>query len=250
MVLLARTVDDLELGLSTCVGPDIRDPLSIGTEAQVGSARDGRNSRSRPTLASHRSPGKSARALLRLAMRCRASPISKRSPPNVAEASKHSARCGLPMSPTAMARCCGIGGPNSRRPSFGTLRRAGSLRRRIISPPSGGVRPSIRSFRDLFARKDFLVAPAASVFPWNNDTGDVTRIDDVGPRNADRLSRGHLYRLAGWLSRCSPCRRRERPDQKPFGVQIIAAPGQESKLFAFGRRIEEQLGFCHRRPPI
>jgi len=41
-----------------------------------------------------------------------------------------------------------------------------------------------------------------------------------------------------------------QPDQKPFGVQIIAAPGQESKLFAFGRRIEEQLGFCHRRPPI
>ena len=34
-----------------------------------------------------------------------------------------------------------------------------------------------------------------------------------------------------------------RPDQKPFGVQIIAAPGEESKLFAFGRRIEEQLGF-------
>jgi Asp-tRNA(Asn)/Glu-tRNA(Gln) amidotransferase A subunit family amidase len=39
-------------------------------------------------------------------------------------------------------------------------------------------------------------------------------------------------------------------DQKPFGVQIIAAPGEESKLFAFGRRIEEQLGFCHRPPPI
>jgi Asp-tRNA(Asn)/Glu-tRNA(Gln) amidotransferase A subunit family amidase len=41
-----------------------------------------------------------------------------------------------------------------------------------------------------------------------------------------------------------------QPDQKPFGVQIIAAPGQESGLFAFGRRIEGQMGFCHRPPPI
>ena len=30
--LLARSVDDLELGLSACVGPDVRDPLSIGAE--------------------------------------------------------------------------------------------------------------------------------------------------------------------------------------------------------------------------
>jgi amidase len=41
-----------------------------------------------------------------------------------------------------------------------------------------------------------------------------------------------------------------RSDQKPFGLQIIAAAGEESKLFAFGRRIEQQLGFCHRPPPI
>jgi len=35
--LLARTVDDLEFGLSACVGPDIRDPLSIGAEPQIES---------------------------------------------------------------------------------------------------------------------------------------------------------------------------------------------------------------------
>ena len=34
--LLARTVDDLELGLSVCAGPDVRDPLSIGAEPQIG----------------------------------------------------------------------------------------------------------------------------------------------------------------------------------------------------------------------
>jgi amidase len=36
--LLARSVDDLELGLSACVGPDILDPLSVGTEPRAGSA--------------------------------------------------------------------------------------------------------------------------------------------------------------------------------------------------------------------
>ena len=34
-----------------------------------------------------------------------------------------------------------------------------------------------RSFRELFTRADFLVAPAASVFPWPNEISDVTAID-------------------------------------------------------------------------
>ena len=34
-----------------------------------------------------------------------------------------------------------------------------------------------------------------------------------------------------------------------FGIQIIAPPGCEARLFGFGRVIEEQLGFSHRRPP-
>jgi amidase len=37
-VFLACGIDDLELGLSACVGPDILDPLSIGTEPRTGSA--------------------------------------------------------------------------------------------------------------------------------------------------------------------------------------------------------------------
>jgi amidase len=36
--LLARSVDDLELGLSACVGPDILDPLSVGIQLRTGSA--------------------------------------------------------------------------------------------------------------------------------------------------------------------------------------------------------------------
>lgn len=91
--------------------------------------------------------------------------------------------------------------------------------------------------------------PAASVFPWNNDIGDVTRIDDMSlDTPIDYLAVTFIVSLVGFPVLTLPTP--GQPDQKPFGVQIIAAPGEESKLFAFGRRIEEQLGFCHRPPPI
>jgi amidase len=106
-----------------------------------------------------------------------------------------------------------------------------------------------RSFRNLFSRKDFLVVPAASVLPWKNDEGDVMLIGDVSLETPiDYLAVTFIVSLVGFPVLTLPTPR--QPDQKPFGVQIIAAPGEESKLFAFGRRIEEQLGFCHRRPPI
>ena len=106
-----------------------------------------------------------------------------------------------------------------------------------------------RSFRDLFSRKDFLVVPAASVLPWKNDEGDVMLIDDVSLETPiDYLAVTFIVSLVGFPVLTLPTLRRS--DQMPFGVQVIAAPGQESKLFAFGRRIEEQLGYCHRRLPI
>ena len=75
------------------------------------------------------------------------------------------------------------------------------------------------------------------------------RIDDISlDTPIDYLAVTFIVSLVGFPVLTLPTPR--RPDQKPFGVQIIAAPGEESKLFAFGRRIEEQLGFCHRRPPI
>ncbi|HEY8337951.1 MAG TPA: amidase [Tardiphaga sp.] len=106
-----------------------------------------------------------------------------------------------------------------------------------------------RSFRDLFAHKDFLVAPAASVFPWMNDAGDVMEIDGVGLETPiDYLAVTFIVSLVGFPVLTLPTPRRR--DEKPFGVQIIAAPGQEARLFAFGRRIEEQLGFSHIRPVL
>ena len=99
------------------------------------------------------------------------------------------------------------------------------------------------------ARKDFLVVPAASVLPWRNDAGDVMEIDGAQLETPiDYLAVTFIVSLVGCPVLTLPTPR--RADQKPFGVQIIAAPGQESKLFAFGRRIEQELGFSHHRPPI
>ena len=77
----------------------------------------------------------------------------------------------------------------------------------------------------------------------------MMRIDDTGLETPiDYLAVTFIVSLVGFPVLTLPTPR--RADQKPFGVQVIAAPGQESKLFAFGRRIEEELGFSHRRPPI
>ena len=246
---LARSVDDLELGLSACAGPDILDPLSIGFESGTGSAAG------RPRLAVTPDFGvapiaKEVRA--RFAAACDA--LS-----GIADVDEVSPDCGGAVEAFRALRAAHIAD------SYGALlrdRRAELTPTVIWNIEAGGQlmaqhylaaerrRTAIyRSFRDLMGRKDFLVAPAASVFPWDNDTSDVTRIDDIGLETPiDYLAVTFIVSLVGFPVLTLPTPR--RPDQKPFGVQIIAAPGQESKLFAFGRRIEEQLGFCHRRPSI
>src|SRR5260221_394247 len=106
-----------------------------------------------------------------------------------------------------------------------------------------------RSFCDLFARTDFLVAPAASVLPWENSAGEVMQIDGKNMETPiDYLAVTFIVSLVGFPVLTLPTPR--RVDEKPFGFQIVAAPGRESELFALGRRIEKELGFSHRRPPL
>jgi amidase len=247
--LLARTVDDLELGLSACVGLDVRDPLSIGTEPYIGS--DAGRLRLAATADFGVAPvAKEARS--RFAAACDA--LSQ-----IADVEEVSPDCGGAIEAFRTLRAAHVAD------SYGALlrdRRAELAPTVIWNIEAGGQltaqnylaaerrRTAVyRSFRDLMARKDFIVVPAASVFPWNNDIGDVTRIDDMSlDTPIDYLAVTFIVSLVGFPVLTLPTPR--RPDQKPFGVQIIAAQGQESKLFAFGRRIEEQLGFCHRPPPI
>ena len=106
-----------------------------------------------------------------------------------------------------------------------------------------------RSFRELFTRADFLVVPAASVFPWPNEISDVTAIDGVALETPiDYLAVTFIVSLVGFPVLTVPVRR--EPNELPFGIQVIAPPGGESRLFAFGRVLENELGFSHRRPPL
>lgn len=247
--LLARSVDDLELGLSVCAGPDIRDPLSVGAEPHIGSAAG------RPQLAVTADFGvapvaREVRA--RFATACSA--LSR-----IADLEEVGPDCGGAIEAFRTLRAAHIAD------SHGALlkdRRA-ELTPTVIWNIEVGRQLTaqdyldaerrrtaiFRSFRDLFARKDFIVVPAASVLPWDNDAGDVTRIDDISLETPiDYLAVTFIVSLVGFPVLTLPAPR--QAGEKPFGVQIVATPGQESKLFAFGRRIEEQLGFCHRRPPI
>ena len=115
-----------------------------------------------------------------------------------------------------------------------------------------------RSFRDLFSRKDFLVAPAASVFPWNNDTGDVTRIDDVGLETPiDYLAVTFIVSLVGFPVLTLPTPR--GTDQKPFGLRSLQRRGRNPNCshlagglnsnwtFVIAGHLSDQASRCSRR---
>ncbi|WP_404655665.1 amidase family protein [Bradyrhizobium sp. USDA 336] len=119
-----------------------------------------------------------------------------------------------------------------------------------MSTPSGAAPHAIyRSFRELFTAADFLVAPAASVLPWPNEIADFTAIDGAALETPiDYLAVTFIVSLVGFPVLTLPVPRGE--NELPFGIQIIAPPGRESRLFAFGRVLENELGFSHRRPPL
>ncbi len=246
---LGRNVDDLELVLTACAGRDSRDPLCAGSVPGV--------------LSSTRR--------VRLAV----TPDFGVAPVAGAVRSRFSAACdalsGIVDIEQSAPDC------SDAIEAFRTLRAAhvadsyGALlktRRAELTPTvvwnieAGGRltaqdylsaergRTAVyRSFCDLFARTDFLVAPAASVLPWENSAGEVMQIDGKNMETPiDYLAVTFIVSLVGFPVLTLPTPR--RVDEKPFGVQIVAAPGRESELFALGRRIEKELGFSHRRPPL
>lgn len=106
-----------------------------------------------------------------------------------------------------------------------------------------------RSFRDVFTRADFLIAPAASVLPWANDVSDVTEINGLRlETQIDYLAVTFIVSLVGCPVLTLPTPRQMH--ELPFGIQIIAPPGCEAGLFGFGRVVEEKLNFSHRRPVL
>lgn len=246
---LARSVDDLELALSACGGSDAHDPLSAGIVS------DDRAIAGRPRIAVTPDFG--------------VAPVARDVRARFASACEEFARIAdlVPASPD-----CG-----GAIETFRTLRAAhiannyGELlraRRAELTPTviwniEAGTKLSAedylnaerrrtaiyRSFRQLFTRADFMVAPAASVLPWPNEISDVTAIDGAPLETPiDYLAVTFIVSLVGFPVLTLPAPR--GVDELPFGIQIIAPPGCESRLFAFGRIIENELSFSHRRPPL
>ena len=105
-----------------------------------------------------------------------------------------------------------------------------------------------RRFADFFTAYDLLITPAASVLPWPNLDGEVTSIDGRPLGDVlDYLAITFVVSLTGHpvLSLPAPQGRHSLP----FGLQIVARPGEEETLRLIGRRLEAG-GFRHRPPPL
>lgn len=246
---LARSVDDLALALSVCEGGDVHDPLSTGVVS------NDRPLAGRPRIAVTPDFGlapvaREVRA--RFAAACKALA-------GIADVAPSSPDCGGAIETFRTLRAAHIAN------SYGDLLRTrrAELTPTVIWNIEAGARLSAegylsaercrsaiyRSFRELFTRADFLVAPAASVFPWPNEISDVTAIDGVALETPiDYLAVTFIVSLVGCPVLTLPAPRQAR--ELPFGIQIIAPPGCESRLFAFGRTIENELSFSHHRPNL
>jgi amidase len=245
---LARSVDDLELALSVCAGGDAHDPLS------TAGFSDDRPLEERPRIAVTPDFGvapvaRDVRA--RFAKACEA--LAR-----VADIVPSSPDCGGAIETFRTLRAAHIAN------GYGELLRTrrDELTPTVIWNIDAGAKLSAgdylnaerrrtaiyRSFCELFTRADLLVAPAASVFPWQNEVSDVTTIDGAALETPiDYLAVTFIVSLVGFPVVTVPTHR--GANELPFGIQIIAPPGCESRLFAFGRTIENELGFSHRRPP-
>lgn len=105
-----------------------------------------------------------------------------------------------------------------------------------------------RRFLALFEEIDVLVAPACGVLPWPNEDGEVTRIDGRPVDSIlDYLGVTAIVTLIGFPVLTLPVGG-GAAGEPPFGVQLIARPGEEARLIRLGRRLEREAGFVHRWP--
>ncbi|WP_439393171.1 amidase [Bradyrhizobium sp. PMVTL-01] len=246
---LARGVDDLELALAVCAGSDADDPISLG------GASDDRPIVDRPRIAFTPDFGvatvaREVRARFAAAWEALA---------RVADVVPSSPDCGGAIETFRTLRAAHIAN------SYGELLRTrrAELTPTVIWNIEAGANLSaqdylnaerrrtaiFRSFRALFTGADFLVAPAASVFPWPNEVADVTAIDGAAlDTPIDYLAVTFIVSLVGFPVLTLPVPGGE--NELPFGIQIIAPPGRESRLFALGRILQNELDFSHRPPKL
>jgi amidase len=105
-----------------------------------------------------------------------------------------------------------------------------------------------RRFAKFFSGYDLLIMPAASVLPWPNEIPEVTAIDGHAlPGILDYLTITSTISLVGFPVLTLPSPQASR-HPLPFGVQVIARPGEEALLCAFGLRMEA-AGFTQNFAP-
>lgn len=104
-----------------------------------------------------------------------------------------------------------------------------------------------RSFQTLFENYDILMLPSASVMPFPNKQGEVQVIGSLPCESIiDYLACTFLVSLVGFPAISIPAPRGS--GQLPFGVQLVARPGDEAGLLGAAIQLEEG-GFSHVRPP-
>lgn len=105
-----------------------------------------------------------------------------------------------------------------------------------------------RSFREFFESFDVLILPAASVLPFPNDQGEVTRVDGEECETIiDYLACTYIVSLVGFPALALPAIWTD--DGEPFGIQLVARPHAEATLIKAGMMLEA-AGFRHRWPPL
>ena len=103
-----------------------------------------------------------------------------------------------------------------------------------------------RRFVALFEDIDVLAAPACGVLPWPNAEGEVTEIDGRPLETIlDYLGVTAIVTLVGFPVLTLPGGGPARGDGLPFGIQLIARPGEERRLIRLGRLLEREAGFVH-----
>ncbi|CBS90040.1 putative Amidase (plasmid) [Azospirillum lipoferum 4B] len=104
-----------------------------------------------------------------------------------------------------------------------------------------------RRFVALFEDIDVLAAPACGVLPWPNAEGEVTEIDGRPVETIlDYLGVTAIVTLVGFPVLTLPVGGQVGGEGLPFGIQLIARPGEERRLIRLGRLLERKAGFVHR----
>ena len=100
-----------------------------------------------------------------------------------------------------------------------------------------------RNFIKFFSEYDLLITPAASILPWSNEIAEITAIDGTALASIlDYLTITSTISLVGFPVLTIPTP--QGSHSLPFGVQVIARPGEESLLVSFGLQLET-ANFIH-----